>query len=1202
MHLGVDDVRLELVRGKANQWAKELIDLDHRNSLVNFKNTKTGSLDLSHCAPEALDRLQSGQRTSLRALFDTEDAHRQACSSTRDVHRKIVAFREEQGVDVGKLAYGLVRTQPPRSGGRPVLALRAPLLLRAIEVHAKSAAATDFVLQAGAEVEVNPVLLYALQREYGVEFDLDEVTTKLNTMLTELTDAAEQAERTFALLVDVCGRHGTALDFESAVVIGVFNYQKLAMVRDLASATELMAEHDLVAALAGDQNAAGLLLSAAQSYQPKEIDSIDPRDEYLIHDSNSSQQQTIETALAGHHVIIEGPPGTGKSQTIANLIAEAAARGLRVLFVAEKRAAIEAVTDRLADVDLADLVLDLHAGAGSARKRVAAQLAVSLAQVSQQRPVDATELQRQLTDRRARLAEYMREASVKRQPWQISAFEVWEELLGLGASETSQYRFTGAVLAGLEAGVVSAVADDLTEFVELGGVRVLREESPWAHADIRGDADARRILAELDELASRTLRRSTDGMDRVVRQVGLVAPGEIAGWQEVLSLLDGVAVSVNTFGPDIFGENLDVMWWATASYSVRRRNPASVSGRQRRALVKQAREACRTGIKKKADLHRELTAVHGQRDRWQQLSGPESRPAAVIGLAEVMDDYKRLRTQLAAVALSARIGDLAAKPAPQVQSTLDGLRADRAIVFNLPRIHELRERFDRLGLTGLLADIAERDATAEQARNMFRHAWLGSLDDEFRFSSRALREFSAERHDRLVAEYQRADVEHRRWSAQRVHRRVAVAARHARDAYPDEARLLRDEASKKARHLPLRKLVERAPHVLLALRPCWAMSPLLVSQNLPAQRLFDLVIFDEASQIKPHEAVTSIMRGARLVVAGDEKQLPPSAWFDRVSTVEEDEEDADSDLGDYESILTALRPIVPPGCHRRLQWHYRSQDERLIAFSNRELYGGELVTFPGARMESPVRLEVVDSVASPGQGGLPAEEVSRLVELVIQHAEQRPEESLGVITLGAKHQARVEKALRDALGERPDLDEFFAEDAGPGHRFFVKNIETVQGDERDAIILSVGVARSVTGVVSRTAFGALNRQGSERRVNVAVTRAKRRMTVVTSFPPGALEPSEKINGTEMLRRYLETVQAGGDPALAGRRTVVKLNGFEQSIATRLAHRKIEAHPQWGSLRLSHRLRPGASAPTGPDGAGRRSGWRQLSPYPLDAGS
>ncbi|WP_222853764.1 AAA domain-containing protein [Fodinicola acaciae] len=330
---------------------------------------------------------------------------------------------------------------------------------------------------------------------------------------------------------------------------------------------------------------------------------------------------------------------------------------------------------------------------------------------------------------------------------------------------------------------------------------------------------------------------------------------------------------------------------------------------------------------------------------------------------------------------------------------------------------------------------------------------------------------------------------------------------------------------------------------------------------MPATELFDLVVFDEASQIEPHDAMTSIMRGRRLVLAGDDRQLPPSRWFNRMLADDPSDDSSDAQLSDFESILTSMRPIIPH-CYP-LRWHYRSQDERLIAFSNKEIYNGGLVTFPGTQKESPLRLVPVDGTASPGQDGSSPEEVRKVAELVLEHASQRPHESLGVITLGTKHQARVEHEIRQARANRPELDDFFADDTGPTHRFFVKNIETVQGDERDAIILSLGVARRANGTVSRTGFGALNREGSERRLNVAVTRARRRMTVVSCFGPAAIAPGPVANGTEMLRRYLEMIDHDGDVDRVGRSSNVPLNGFEEDIRRRLTEARIPVHPQWG---------------------------------------
>jgi len=185
-----------------------------------------------------------------------------------------------------------------------------------------------------------------------------------------------------------------------------------------------------------------------------------------------------------------------------------------------------------------------------------------------------------------------------------------------------------------------------------------------------------------------------------------------------------------------------------------------------------------------------------------------------------------------------------------------------------------------------------------------------------------------------------------------------------------------------------------------------------------------------------------------------------------------------------------------------------------------------------------------------------------------------------VITLNVRHQARIERALSEARAGHRELDEFFSKEAPVGRRFFVKNLESVQGDERDAIIFSVGVARDAAGRINRLGFGALNQSVGLRRLNVAITRAKRRMTVVSSFTAHDLEPSERVNGTELLRQYLEFAAAGGEIDQVGQAEPTPLNGFERAIEAALRARGVPVHPQWGfsgyriDFALGHRTEPG----------------------------
>jgi very-short-patch-repair endonuclease len=374
--------------------------------------------------------------------------------------------------------------------------------------------------------------------------------------------------------------------------------------------------------------------------------------------------------------------------------------------------------------------------------------------------------------------------------------------------------------------------------------------------------------------------------------------------------------------------------------------------------------------------------------------------------------------------------------------------------------------------------------------------------------------------------------------------------------------------------------------VLLALKPCWAMSPLVVSQLLPPKTYFDVVIFDEASQVTPADAIPAILRGEQLVIAGDEKQLPPTAFFVSESPEEEDEEpdeqatvrpEVAGTVG-FESILDALGSLLRL---RMLRWHYRSRDEHLIAFSNAHIYDRMLVTFPGVGGDQVLRHVLVphDPTAETNS---PSPEVNAVVDLIFEHARERPDQSLGVIAMGIKHANRIDECRLQQLREDPELeaevDEFFSEERE--ERFFVKNLERVQGDERDAIILSIGYGKNARGDLPYR-FGPLLTDGGERRLNVAITRAKERLTLVSSFAVRDMDPERsQAPGVELLRQYLQYVGSGGQNLGDAIIDKPALNPFEVDVRDTLSRHGLKLVAQYGSsgywidYAVAHPTQPG----------------------------
>ena len=334
------------------------------------------------------------------------------------------------------------------------------------------------------------------------------------------------------------------------------------------------------------------------------------------------------------------------------------------------------------------------------------------------------------------------------------------------------------------------------------------------------------------------------------------------------------------------------------------------------------------------------------------------------------------------------------------------------------------------------------------------------------------------------------------------------------------------------------------------------------AQTLPPRPLFDLVIFDEASQVLPCDAISALMRAKRAMVAGDSRQLPPTTFFDGSGNDDEDDEDDEDEgsLAVFESILDVMDSLLS---RRPITWHYRSQDERLIAFSNHNIYHGTLTTFPGANAATCVNFELIQQrLGEPADTRSNPDEVRRVVELMIDHALDRPNETLGVIAMGLYHANRIEEELRRRLNQESSLElEAFFDEAAE-ERAFIKNLERVQEDERDAIILSVGYGKNSDGRFMYR-FGPLNAEGGERRLNVAVTRARRRMTVVSSFSHTEMDPNRSSAlAVQHLRSFLRYAESGGTD-LSGAVETTPLNPFELDVLDKLTTAGLDVLPQYG---------------------------------------
>lgn len=506
--------------------------------------------------------------------------------------------------------------------------------------------------------------------------------------------------------------------------------------------------------------------------------------------------------------------------------------------------------------------------------------------------------------------------------------------------------------------------------------------------------------------------------------------------------------------------------------------------------------------------------------------------------------------------------------APSASAWLDYRRA----------IGELEELIGRGAVDRIRA---VTDVADEVPRIVRRRVFRDWLDEVYR-QDQHLRGFSTADHEHLRGAFARLDSDQRVANRRRV--RSICFGRYPDPFSPNAGNigLLRGELSKRRRRMPVRRLIRRIPDVLQALKPCMLMSPLAVSQYLPRGDLktetmeFDAVIFDEASQVFPEDAVPAIARAKQAIVAGDEQQLPPTSFFRR------SREDADDDHGDEdleidesqtagrESILAVMVGMVGSGvAEQYLTTHYRSQHEDLIRYSNHYFYDDKLLVFPApgrAVGNLGIRdIHVPNGRFEAGASRTNPIEAERVVELVFDAMDSTPpHESVGVVALSRPQADLIERLLELRRLEERSLDARF--DESLRERFFVKNLENVQGDERDHIILSIGYGPTLGSDKVRQIFGPINTEKGDRRLNVAVSRARRTMTLVRSLEPNQISKGSKRNGPRRLRQYLEYVRDPKRAFESGVKTDARAepeSPFEEAVCRALIRRGHDVVPQVG---------------------------------------
>ena len=1275
-------------KDRLEHWKSKLLDLSMFNRLLNFVETKKVVPLCAHDLAALEDRLQQGGRLRVHArppLAAADDPRDLEVASERagvdlaaeylaeelragrlraelaedelecrlvEIYRHARSTLEESGANTLHLAVGFLHWYETPQSTR---LRRAPLLLLPLVAERSSVReGVRFVLD-DAEPRLNQTLLQMLQRDFDLRLDLgdqppeDEHGVDVAAVFTAFRRAALAMPR-WEVVEQAC--------------IGFFSFTKYLMWLDLAARDELLASPVLRHLV---ETPGAEFEQEVEAIERERLDAIDPAEVFCPKDADSSQLAAVLAGAAGRTFVLEGPPGTGKSQTITNLIAQALASEKRVLFVAEKRAALEVVQRRLEEVGLAAFALELHSSKSGPRA-VLDQLRRTLDFAAPREPAEwrraAVELQRE----RQRLNAFVAALHTPREHG-VSVYGALGRLVqltdaptvplpGLPPADADRVAAARAAVADLAAAAGSlgvpceeawwgvqlgdwtpaiqrqveplaarlAAANERLHAAQLAFAAALGLETTIATGISHKQGELLLRLAELCNAASLPPGTLLTVADWPAVEAGLRAAVDsgrkrdelwaplAARWRPSLLSLDLDALLVDYLrAVDAF---FLVRWWRLRAPR-RTLAAASLDGRVGSArAVREDLDRARSARDEQRRVAAAAAAAAALGSAWQGGQADWERVASWLDwvgaarqvLLQLVPGAVRIEPAVLE-AVAARLDALAAgsealprhiaalrvaadefEAALRLCSTL--LRLDHDEAFAPPgqpgfadaigdRVQTWLAALPRLrdhcayvrAAAAAAADCeplvvahARGDLDTAELVACFEHTHLLAWLDGVHAAEPELARFRGVDHERAIAQFAALDRRVLELAAQVAAARLAARLPQVRDTNvaSSELGILERELKKQRRHKPVRRLLAEVPNLLSRLAPCLLMSPLSVVQYLGrGMPSFDLVVFDEASQMPVWDAAPAIGRGRSLVVVGDSRQLPPTSFFQRLE--QEDEPQEDDLPEDLESVLDECGAAGLPRMH--LSWHYRSRHESLIAFSNHHYYDNRLLTFPAPAAVAPgrgVRLVRVPGVYDRGGAQHNRIEAEALVAEVVARLQdpERSRRSLGIVTFSRAQQQLVEDLLDRARAEHPQIEPFFAQAHEP---VFVKNLENVQGDERDVILFSICYGPDAAGKLYEN-YGPINARGGERRLNVAVTRARYELVVFASMGAEQVANRSAALGARHLRAFLDYAERGeaalvGAVAVDARRDVE--SPFEAAVRDELVRRGHEVHTQIG---------------------------------------
>lgn len=884
-----------------------------------------------------------------------------------------------------------------------------------------------------------------------------------------------------------------------------------------------------------------------------------PQEEFLVIDVDGDQQAVVDAAVSGHSVVVDTPPGTGATQVAVAVATTLAHTGKSVLFLAQTSDALDDFSARLGEVGLSDFAVDTRAGSEDIRK----QLIGLIASAEKSERPDLSHLLTELNEQRATLADHVSSLHRRRKPWDVSVYETMQHLAELTSGDDSPQtpvRFDDDIL-GASDDRRNILRGKLGELAGLGAFTLDVEDTVWFGADLKSveEAEAARTVAER---IGRMIPDLVAATEPVLQKAKLNPRRNVDDWSRAVRVLLRVRKTLDNFAPDIYDHRLDDLIAATGTPEYRADVGVEMGMMQRRRLKKSAAEFLRPGAEV-ADLHEALIDVRAQRVILSDLAGHDGRPQIPRGVLEADEILQSVEADMAKLAPILETtpdgGDLGSMLIEELQARAEAMGSDSENLADLPERSRLQRELDGEGLGDLMADLRRRKVDESLVGPEFDLAYWASVLQTMAGEDPAIGRHDGAALHQVAEGFRENDRAFVAAGASRLRYNHAQAWKRGIESDPIAAGVIKQELLSK--HTSTKRISTQAPELLTTLAPVWMGSPYTVPELFSALPLFDAVVIADAGRLSVADVVPGITRARQVISLGDSRLLAPRPFSIAVDRFGMD------DGKHPRSVQDRLGEFLP---RMRLSNSYRLSPVGLIDLANRHFYDSTISTLPTAHTGEGSGLEF--SYVADGRGPTdigtgrvesPDAEVKRVVDLVLKHARNRSRESLAVVALTPHHAQRVATAISRAMKDLPYVAAFFNDSSK--EPFVVTDAERVQGMSRDAVIFTLGYGRTVHGRVIHD-FGPLSGPDGRRILAATMTRARKRLTLVSSIEAEDFDRSKLNGGAVMLPQLLEEVATGGvhQPGPHGEIYDPLFN----DIADRLLQLGVVAHEHYNGIDLA----------------------------------